>query len=86
MRWNNMEGLAKDDLMVRGRLVEKYKGFSDINFMSKGSSESLIQSMRRCWKCIKVGNHKRHYKLKEDEIGSIFDEKQQSKRMTTFYQ
>jgi PBP1b-binding outer membrane lipoprotein LpoB len=41
MRRKNMEGLTKDALVVRGRLVDRDKGiFSSRNFKSKGRSKS----------------------------------------------
>jgi hypothetical protein len=65
MRWKNMEGSTKDALMVRGRPIDRGKGkFSGRKSKSKGRSKSLVQSMRRCWKCGKVGHYKRDYKSK----------------------
>jgi hypothetical protein len=56
MRRKNMEGSTKDSLMVRGQLVDRDKGkFSGTQSKSKGRSKSLVHSMRRCWKCGKVG-------------------------------
>jgi hypothetical protein len=47
MRRKNMEGLTKYDMVVRGRLIDRYKGrFSGRNFKSKGRSKSPTQSMR----------------------------------------
>jgi hypothetical protein len=52
MRWKNMEGSTKDALMVRGRPIDRGKGkFSGRKSKSKGRSKSLVQSMRKCWKC-----------------------------------
>jgi hypothetical protein len=69
MRWKNMEGLTKDALMVRGHRLNRDKGkFSSRKSKLKGRSKSLVQSMRRCWKCGKVGHYKRDCKLKVTEI------------------
>jgi hypothetical protein len=55
MRRKNMEGSTKDDLVVRGRPVERDKGkLSSRKSKSKGRSKSMAQSKRRCWKCGKV--------------------------------
>jgi hypothetical protein len=57
IRRKNMEGSTEDDLVVRGRPVERDKGkLSSINSKSKGRSKSPVQSTRRCWKCGKDGN------------------------------
>jgi hypothetical protein len=42
MRRKKMEGLTKDALVMRGRLIERDKGiFSGIKIKTKGISESL---------------------------------------------
>jgi hypothetical protein len=49
MRRKNMEGSTKDDLVVRGRLVERDKGkLFGRNSKSKGISKSSVYSTRRC--------------------------------------
>jgi hypothetical protein len=84
MRRKNMEGSTKDALMVRGRPIDRDKGkFSGRKSKSKGRSKSLVQSMRRCWKCGKVGNYKRDCKSKEMEVSTRSDEKQSTERKTT---
>jgi hypothetical protein len=81
MRMKNMEGSTKDDLMVRGRLVDRDKGkFSGRKSKLKGRSKSHVQSTRRCWKCSKVGNYKRDCKLKEMEVSTRYDEKHLTER------
>jgi hypothetical protein len=56
-----MEGSIEDALVVRGRLVERDKGkFFSGKSKSKGRSKSSVQSTRRCWKCGKVGQYKKH--------------------------
>jgi hypothetical protein len=51
MRRKNMEGSNKDDLVVRGRSAERYKGkFFGRKSKSKGKSKSPVQSTRKCWK------------------------------------
>jgi ribosomal protein S14 len=63
-------------LMVRGQPVDRDKGkLSSRNSKSKGRSKSQVQLMRRCWKCGKVGNYKRDYKLKEIEVSIGSNEK-----------
>jgi hypothetical protein len=80
MRRKNMEGSTKDALVMRGRPVDRDKGkFSSRKSKLKSRSKSFIQSTRRCWKCDKVGNYKRDYKLKAMEFNTGSDEKQSTK-------
>jgi hypothetical protein len=84
MRWKNMEGSTKDALMVRGRPIDRGKGkFSGRKTKSKGRSKSPIQSMRKCWKCGKVGHYKRDCKSKVAEKSQGSDEKQSTERKTS---
>jgi hypothetical protein len=77
MRRKNMEGSTKDDMVVRGRLVDKDKGrFSGTKFNSKGRDKSSVHSMRRCWKCDKCRNYKKDYKSKETKFSVGSNEKQ----------
>jgi hypothetical protein len=79
-----MEGSTKDALVVRGRLVDRNKGiFSGRNFKLKGRSKSSIQSMRRCWKCSKVGHYKKDCKSKAKKFNVGFEKKQSNERKTT---
>jgi len=56
-RRKNMEGSTKNSLVVRGRPIYRNKGrFSSRKFKSKGIYKSPVQSIRRCWKCGKVGH------------------------------
>jgi hypothetical protein len=49
MRWNNMEGLTKDALMVRGWSIDKDKGkFFGRKSMLEDRSKSMVHSTRRC--------------------------------------
>jgi hypothetical protein len=62
-------GPTKRDLVVSGRLVERDKGkFSGRKSKSKGTSKSLVQSTRRCWKCDKVGHYKKNCKSRAMEV------------------
>jgi hypothetical protein len=72
-----MEGLTKEALRVRGRLVDKGKEkFSSRNLKSRGKSKSPVQLTRRCWKCSKVGHCKRNCKSKLIENSPGANEKQ----------
>jgi predicted RNA-binding protein YlxR (DUF448 family) len=83
MRWKNMEGSTKDALMVRGRPVDIDKGkLSGRKSKLRGRSKYLVQSMRRCWKCSKVGHYKRKCKLKVTEISLGSNKKKLTKRKT----
>jgi hypothetical protein len=76
MRRKNMKGSTKYALVVRGRSVERDKcKFSGRKSKSKGRSKSLVQSMRRCWKCGKTMNYKREYNSKAMEVSTRFSEK-----------
>jgi hypothetical protein len=76
MRRKNMEGSTKDALVVRGRLIDRDRGkLFGIKSKSKGRSRSHVHSMRRCWKCSKVGNYKRDCKSKVMEVSTRSDEK-----------
>jgi hypothetical protein len=56
MRWNNMEGLTKDALMVRAQSVDGGKGKLFFQWSkSKGRYKSSVQLTRKCWKCDKDG-------------------------------
>jgi hypothetical protein len=84
IRRKNMEGSTIDGLVVRGRPIDRDKGkFSNRRSKSKGRSKSLIQSMRRCWKCSKVGHYKRDFGSKAMEVNTRSDEKQTTERKTT---
>lgn len=77
MRRKNMERLTKDALMVRGRPIDRGKGkFSDRRSKSKGRSKSLIQSIRSCRKCGKVGHDKKDCKSKVGEKSPRSDGKE----------
>jgi hypothetical protein len=72
-----MEGSTKDDLVVRGRSIDIYKGkFFSRNSKLKGRYKYHVQSTRRCWKCSKVGNYKRDLNSKEMEVSTGSDKKQ----------
>jgi hypothetical protein len=55
-----MEGSTIDDLVVRGRPVDRDKGkFSDRKSKSKGRYKSLVHSTRRCRKHAKDEHYKK---------------------------
>jgi hypothetical protein len=84
MRRNNMEGLTKDSLVVRCRPIDRDKGkFSCRKSKSNDRSKSLVQSMRRCWKCGKSRHYKRDFKSKEMEVSIGSNEKQPTARKMT---
>ena len=65
-------------------MVNRDKGkFSSRNSKSKGRSKSLVQSIRRCWKCGKVGHYKRDCKSKVMEVSTGSNEKQSTERQGT---
>jgi hypothetical protein len=84
MRRKNMEGSTKDALVVRGRSVDRDKGkFAGRESKSKGRSKSLVQSKRRCWKCVKDGNYKMDFNSKEMEVSIGSNENRSTERKTT---
>jgi hypothetical protein len=86
MRRRNMEGLTKEDEVVRVRPVERDKEkFLGRKSKLKGRSKSMVHSTRRCWKCGKFGTYKRDCKSKEMEFNTGSDEKRSTERKTTPY-
>jgi hypothetical protein len=55
MRRNSMEGVAKDVLSIRGWSQERKNKSSRAKSKSRGRSKSLGQSLRKCWKIVKLG-------------------------------
>jgi hypothetical protein len=74
MRWKNMDGHSTDALFVRGHTQDRNLGKSSRGISkSTGRSKSLGKSLRKYWKCGKIGHYKKDCKSKKVEKPKRFD-------------
>jgi hypothetical protein len=74
MRRNPMEGVAKDVFSIRGQSQERKNMSLRAKSKSRGRSNSLGKSLRKCWKCGKVVHYKKCFIYNNVEKGRGFDD------------